>query len=193
MSDPQRITELLGAWSDGDGEAYASLMPLVYAELHRRAARFLRQERSDHTLQPTALVHEAYLRMLGQREMRLQDRAHFFALAARMMRRVLLDHARKRGTEKRGGRVVEISLEEAPEPSAEPGVDVLVLDDALTRLAAFDPQGASVVELRFFGGLSIEETAAVLGSSAATVTRRWRAARAWLYAELAGRAARPLA
>lgn len=191
MPNPGRVTELLQAWRQGQPEAEADLLPLIYDELRSRAARFLRRERPDHTLQPTALVHEAYMRLVGQRGVDWHDRAHFFAIAARMMRRVLLDHARKHGSEKRGGGQRPVTLDAAAlevtgEGPALPAADLVALDAALTALAGFDPERARVVELRFFGGLTLEEAAAVLGCSSATVMRQWRAARAWLYAELTG-------
>lgn len=185
MSSPEEVTRLLRAWRDGDAAALEALAPLVYAELRRLAEARMRRERPDHTLQATALVHEAFLRLTGSDAPAWEDRTHFFAVAARVMRRLLVDHARARGYAKRGGGVRRVSLDEAVELSEEPGEDLLALDAALTRLAALDPRQHQVVELRFFGGLSVEETAEVLGVSAVTVKRDWRAARAWLYAELA--------
>ncbi len=190
VPNPERVTELLQAWRTGDRQAEADLLPLIYDELRSRAARYLRRERPDHTLQPTALVHEAYMRLVDQRAVAWQDRTHFFAIAAKMMRRVLLDHARKHGSEKRGGGHRPLALEAAVEvaedlPALAPA-DLVALDAALTALAAFDPERARIVELRFFGGLTLDETAAVLGCSPATVMRQWRTARAWLYAELEG-------
>ncbi len=192
VPNPGRVTELLHAWRQGDPRAEADLLPLIYDELRSRAARYLRRERPDHTLQPTALVHEAYLRLIDQRAVAWHDRTHFFAIAAQMMRRVLLDHARKHGSEKRGGgmRPVPIDAAALEVPGELPALaqaDLVALDAALTALAAFDPERARVVELRFFGGLTLEETAAVLGCSTATVMRQWRTARSWLYAELTGR------
>jgi RNA polymerase sigma-70 factor (ECF subfamily) len=179
------VTTLLRAWSEGDIHARDRLMPLVYAELHRRAAACLRHERLDHTLQPTALVNEAYLRLVDQR-VRWQNRVQFLALAAQMMRRVLVDHARRRNMAKRSGRWVRVPL--AADVAAVPvrEVELLDLDAALTRLATFDPRRSRIAELRFFGGLSLEETGHVLGVSIATVEREWQAARAWLYARLTG-------
>lgn len=186
MSSPDEVTRLLRAWRSGDAGALDELAPLVYAELHRLAESRIRRERADHTLQATALVHEAYLRLAGTDAPDWQDRAHFFAVAARMMRRILVDHARARGGPRRGGTVRKVSLEEAAVLADDRTADILELDEALGRLAVFDPRQHQVVELRFFGGLSVEETAEVLGLSPITVKRDWRVARAWLYAELAG-------
>jgi RNA polymerase sigma factor (TIGR02999 family) len=180
------ITAALRAWKSGDDSAEAALVRLVYPELHQRAERILRYERPDHTLQPTALVNEAYLRLLDQHQVVWQDRLHFFSIAARLMRRVLLDHARKRKSAKRGGGQVLVPLELAGEIAAPATADLEALDQALERLAAFDPEGARLIELRFFAGLSVEETAEALGRSVSTVVRQWRAARAWLFGELAG-------
>jgi RNA polymerase sigma factor (TIGR02999 family) len=159
-------------------------MPLVYSELLRAARRYMRGERPDHTLQPTALVHEAYLRLVGQREIAWQNRAHFFGVAAQLMRRILVDHARARQAEKRGGDVGMVPLEEAMVFKEEGGPALLALDQALTRLNQFDPRQGRIVELRFFGGLTEEEIAAVLGVSARTIKRDWNVARAWLYNEI---------
>jgi RNA polymerase sigma factor (TIGR02999 family) len=178
------VTELLQAWGGGDLEARDRLMPLVYRELRRRAAAYLRRERRDLTLQPTALVHEAYLRLVDQRSVVWQNRAHFFAVASQMMRRILVDRARGRRMGKRSGRWARVTLEEGARVTHPSDVDVLDLDDALTRLAAFDPRKSQVAELRFFGGLSLEETGEALGVSLATVERDWQAARAWLYKTL---------
>jgi RNA polymerase sigma factor (TIGR02999 family) len=187
MSRPGKVTELLRAWRQGDRAAEADLLPLVYGELRARAARALGRERSDHTLQPTALVHEAYLRLVGQEQVDWQDRAHFFAIAAKLMRQILIDHARRHGSAKRGGGREPVSLEVVGEVAGQaPAADLLALDEALTRLARFDPAAAQVVELRYFGGLTVEETAGALGRSASTVVRQWRAARAWLWDELGG-------
>jgi RNA polymerase sigma factor (TIGR02999 family) len=185
---PPPITVALRAWKSGDDSAEAELVRLVYPELRQRAERILRSERPDHTLQPTALVNEAYLRLLDQHQVVWQDRLHFFSIAARLMRRVLLDHARKRKSAKRGGGQVLVPLELAGEvAAAAPAVaDLEALDQALERLAAFDPEGARLIELRFFAGLSVEETAEALGRSVSTVVRQWRSARAWLFGELAG-------
>jgi RNA polymerase sigma factor (TIGR02999 family) len=159
-------------------------MPLVYDELRRRAAAYLRREARDHTLQPTALVHEAYLRLVDQRRAIWQNRAQFFGVASQMMRRILVDRARARRMAKRSGRWARVTLDDAGKVARPVAVDVLDLDAALTRLSAFDPRKSQVAELRFFGGLSLEETGEVLGVSLATVERDWQAARAWLYKEL---------
>lgn len=179
------VTSLLVASSKGDQEALNQLLPLVYDELRRLADRYLHRERSDHTLQATALVHEAYLRLIDQR-VSWANRAHFFGVAAEMMRRILIDHARSRQAAKRGSGGIKISLDDVLELTDERAADLIALDDALKALAEFDPQKARVVELRFFGGLSIEETAAVMGLGTATITRQWRLAKAWLYHELSG-------
>ena len=182
---PETITELLQQWSDGNRDALDQLLPLVYDELHRQAARYLRRERPGHTLQTTALIHEAYLKLIGQREVRWQSRTHFFAIAAQLMRRILVDHARTKHREKRGGNDVRLTLDEAALVAGEEkSVDLLALDEALTRLAAFDEQQARVVELRYFSGLSLEETADALGVSRATAARDWSVAKAWLKREL---------
>lgn len=181
---PQDVTILLKAWSRGDKKALDRLMPLVYDELHRVAQGYMARERPDHTLQPTALVNEAYLRMVDVSGVDWKDRAHFFAVCARQMRRVLIDRARARASEKRGSGERGLSLEESLLPEAEQDADLVALDDALTRLAAIDPRKARVVELRFFSGLGIEETAAVLNVSPETVMRDWKMAKAWLYREM---------
>jgi RNA polymerase sigma-70 factor, ECF subfamily len=180
-TSPEDVTALLRAWGNGDREAGERLMPLIYRELRRQAARYLRRERKDHTLPATALVHEAYLRLVGE-PAPWANRAHFFGVAARVMRQVLVDHARRRGAAKRGAGLTRVAFEdvEAAAPAREREVDVVVLDRALEELAALDSGKARVVELRFFGGLSLEETAETLGVSASTVTREWRMARAWL-------------
>ena len=183
---PQPISQLLADWANRDPAARDRLVPIVYEELRRLAHHFMRGEREGHTLQTTALVNEAYLRLAGIDGLQWRDRAHFFAMAATLMRRVLVDHARQRGRDKRGAGVLVTSLDEhaiAPQPA----VDVLALDDALERLAAVDPQQGRVVELRFFAGLSVQETAEALGVSAATVKRDWATAKLWLYNELAPR------
>ena len=184
MSSPPRVTELLLAWSGGDQGAFDKLYPLIYDELRRLAAHYLRRERPGHTLQPTALVHEAYLRLIDQTRTRWQNRAHFFGAAAQMMRRILVDHARQHGAAKRGGGERRVTLAEGAAFAPERGVDLLALEDALNKLERVNPQKSRLVELRFFGGLSTEEAAEVLGVSAATVTREWRAAKAWLHREL---------
>jgi RNA polymerase sigma factor (TIGR02999 family) len=183
-SSQHEVTRLLVQLTDGDGAAMDELLPLVYAELRRLAASYLRRERSDHTLQPTALVHEAYLRMVDQTQVRWQNRAHFFGVAAQMMRRILVDHARSQHAEKRGGDAQKLSLDENIDVSGERAADLVALDEALSRLAEIDPQKSRVVELRFFGGLSVEETAEVLGVSAPTVKRHWRLAKAWLFGQV---------
>lgn len=183
---PENVTELLKAWGDGDREALDRLVPLVYAELRRRAAAQLARERGSHTLQPTALVHEAFLRLVDQHSARWENRAQFFGVAAQLMRRILVDHARARAAAKRGGGALSISLDEAGEGPASPEADVLHLHQALERLAVQDERQARVVELRYFGGLSTEEAAAVLAVSEITVKRDWAMAKAWLFRELSG-------
>jgi RNA polymerase sigma factor (TIGR02999 family) len=180
----QEITQLLLAWSDGDQGALARLTPLVYAELRRLARRYMGRESPGHTLQTTALVHEAWLRLIDQRRVRWQNRAHFFGISAQLMRRILVDMARSRNYLKRGGGARQVELEEPLVGSQERDADLSALDEALDALAAFDPRKARVIELRFFGGLSVEETAEVLKVSTDTVTRDWIAAKAWLYHEL---------
>jgi RNA polymerase sigma factor (TIGR02999 family) len=179
------ITQLLHRWGAGDDRALDELLPIVYQELQRIAARQLRRESPGHTLQTTGLVHEAYLRLVDQRDARWQNRAQFFGIAAQAMRRVLIDYARGKKAAKRGGDAVRITLTDASAPAEQPDADLLALDEALTRLAALDPQQAKVVELRYFTGLGIEETAQVLDISPATVKREWAMARAWLRRELA--------
>ena len=179
------VTELLTAWSDGDRDAQAELLPRVYEELRQIAARHLSRERPGHTLQATALVHEAFERLVDQDRVAWQGRAHFFAIAAQVMRRILVDHARKKSTAKRGGGVV-VALDPAVEPAAPSrDLDLIKLDDALERLATLAPEQAKIIELRYFGGLTIEETAAAVDSSPATVKRDWTVARAFLRRELA--------
>jgi RNA polymerase sigma-70 factor (ECF subfamily) len=177
---PQQVTRLLVAWSDGDGAARDELMPLVYEELRRLAHRCMSRERPGHTLQTSALVNEAYLRLVDQKNVRWQDRAHFFGIAARLMRQVLVDYARKRRYAKRGGEARRVPLDEALVVSEERADEVVALDDALKSLAEIDPRQSQIVELRFFGGLSIEETAEVLAVSPGTVMRDWTLAKAWL-------------
>ncbi len=180
----QEITQLLLAWNEGDEQALARLMPLVQDELHRLAHRYMAGERSGHPLQTTALINEAYLRLIDSSRVRWQNRSHFFAVSAQLMRRILVDVARARDKQKRGGDVIHVSLDEAMIVSREPGPDVIALDDALTTLATFDPRKSKVIELRFFGGLSVEETAEVLGVSPVTVMRDWGLAKIWLLREL---------
>jgi len=182
-SEPNEITQLLVASRAGDAEALNRLLPLVYDELRKLAGHYLRRERSDHTLQPTALVHEAYIRLIDQ-NVSWQNRAHFFGVAAQMMRRILVDYARGRLAAKRGSGGVKVSLDDALNLSDERAGDFVALDEALNRLAEFDPQKSRIVELRFFGGLSVEEAAEVLGIGTATVTRQWKMAKAWLYQQI---------
>ena len=183
-SDPGQVTQLLERWGRGDQSALDELTPLVYNELRNVADAYLRRERPDHTLQATALVNEAYLRLIGQKHGRWQGRKHFFGIAARLMRQVLVEHARKHKAEKRGGGRVAVTLEQFAEVSSTPDVDILAVHEALERLAVFDARQAQIVELRFFGGLSIDETAEILGVGHATVEREWTMARAWLRNEL---------
>jgi RNA polymerase sigma-70 factor (ECF subfamily) len=180
----QSISLLLRRWSDGDSGALEQLMPLVYGELRRMAQRYMRQQPSSHTLQATALIHEAYLRLAGQEDKRWENRAHFFGVAAQAMRHILVDYARARNTGKRGGEALTVSLEEAAIVSKERAAGLVALDDALAELARLSPRQGRVVELRYFGGLSVEETAEVLKVSVDTVTRDWRQAKAWLHREL---------
>ena len=182
-SHPESVTELLIDWSHGSRTALDKLIPLVYDELRRIAKRSQRRERPDHTFQATALVHEAYLKLIDQRQVHWQDRAHFFAVAAQVIRRILVDQARRRHAAKRGGGSAVPLTEVALAPEA-PEVDLVALDDVLQRLAVRDPRQSQIVELRFFGGLTIEETAEVLQISPATIKNEWRLARAWLYSEL---------
>jgi RNA polymerase sigma factor (TIGR02999 family) len=178
------VTALLKEWSGGDSNALERLMPVVYGELRKLAASYLRQERPDHTLQPTALVHEAYIRLTGQRDVAWQNRAHFFGIAARMMRRILVDHARKRQAAKRDAAAWRVITDIPDAPDHAP--ELLALDRALGHLEKLDPQQARVVELRFFAGLTVEETAEATGISPATVKRDWRTAKAWLRREIGG-------
>jgi RNA polymerase sigma-70 factor, ECF subfamily len=179
------ITGLLSRWANGEAEAFGALMPVVYDELRKLADHYLSKERADHTLQPTALVHEAYLRLSGIRNMELRNRAHFYGAAAQVMRRVLVDHARQRRALKRGGpSAVSVPFDEAIDTPIEAGVDLLALDEALAGLEQIAPARARVVELRYFGGLSVEETAEYLDVAPATVKRHWAFARAWLFSRL---------
>lgn len=191
MSDElqHEVTQILHEWSDGDKDAPARLMPLVYNELRRQARNYLAKERGSHTLQPTALVHEAYLRLVDQTRISWQNRAHFFGIAANMMRRVLVDHARAHASEKRGGAAVRLSIEDIQIPLEQRASDLIALDDALEKLAQFDARKAKIVELRFFGGLTDEEIAEVLEISSRTVLRDWKTARLWLYRELSAESA----
>ncbi len=184
VAELQDITAWLVRASEGDARAADELLPLVYGKLRALAAELMMQERIDHTLQPTALVHEAYLKLVDQTRARWEDRAHFFSVAAQALRRILVDHARGHAREKRGGLRTKLQLDEGLIAAYEQTIDVLALDDALGRLAAQDAQRARMVELRFFGGLTIDEAAAVLEVSTRTVERQWRYARAWLYREL---------
>lgn len=177
---PPDMTDLLRSWSKGDREAAEILAPVIYDRLRRLAARRLRSERKDHTLQPTDLVHEVYLRAFVQADISWKNRRHFFAVAARMMRRILVDHARKRRRSKRGAGAIRVDLGNLAELPSARTPDIIALDDALHDLSAIDPRKALIVELHFFGGLSVLETAEVLGCSGATVTRHWRMAKAWL-------------
>jgi len=177
-------TELLRAWSQGDESAREKLIPLLYGELHRLARRYMRQERPDHTLQATALVNEAYLRLINVNRVEWRNRTHFLALAAEMMRRILIESARSRHRQKRGGGAIRVSIDELGELPEPQGCNLVALSDALSELAMFDARMSQVVELRFFGGLSVEETADVLNVSPETVTRDWKTAKAWLVREL---------
>ena len=179
-----QVTQLLVRWRGGDSDALNKLLPLVYEELRHIADRYLRNERPGHTLQSTALVNEAYVRLVEQHVPQWQNRAHFFAVAAQLMRQILVDHARSHRASKRGGGLPKLALEEASQHSQAPDVDIVALDDALKSLSCMDPQQSKVVELKFFGGLSTEDTAEVLGISSSTVKREWITARAWLYREL---------
>ena len=183
---PKEITRLLVAWGDGDESALAELAPLVHSELHRLAHHYMGRERPGHTLQTSALVNEAYLRLIDWKDVRWQNRAHFFAMAAQIMRRVLVDVARTRRRAKRGQGQIHVSLSEAAHVAAGAGVDLVALDDALTALAAIDSRKSQVVEMRFFGGLSLEETAEALQVSRDTVKRDWKMAKLWLLRELGG-------
>ena len=183
---PPDLTQLLLAWSKGEQEALERLVPLVYGELRRMASRYMSRERADHPLQTTALVHEAYLRLLDSKQVRWQNRGHFFAVSAQLMRRILVDFARSRRTLKRGEGAPKVTLNEAIHGAAELSEDLVALDDALQALSAIDQRKAKVVELRFFGGLSVEETADALGVSADTVMRDWKLAKVWLLRELSG-------
>ena len=184
MTSPEVITQLLNDWNKGDQAALDQLMPLVYAELHRLAASYLARERSDHTLQPTALVNEAYLRLTDQNNIAWQNRAQFFGIAAQMMRRILVNHARDRHADKRGGHILRVSLDDAISFFAERDVNLVALDDALEELAKLDQRQSQIVEMRFFGGLTIEEVAAQLHTSPATVKREWTSAKLWLLREI---------
>jgi RNA polymerase sigma factor (TIGR02999 family) len=181
---PGEITELLLAWGEGDQNALASLTPLVYGELHRLARYYMSKERPGHTLQATALVNEAYVKLVDSSRVQWRNRAHFMAVAAQLMRRILVDFSRSRDSRKRGGDLREVTLDEGLVVSDAPESDLVALDDALSNLAKIDPRKAQVVEMRFFGGLSVDETAEVLGISNITVMRDWNTAKAWLFREL---------
>ncbi len=181
---PSNVTQLLLDWRNGDEQALDRLMPLVYEELRRMANRYLRNERRNHTLQTSALVHEAYLRLVDHENIAWQNRAHFFGVAAQAMRRILVDHARTRNYEKRGGAMRHVSLDEAASMVEERASELIALDEALRELAKIDPRKSRVVELRYFGGLSVEETAEALGVSAVTIMRDWNTAKAWLLREI---------
>jgi RNA polymerase sigma-70 factor, ECF subfamily len=184
MTENQDVTQLLSALARGEEEAASKLMPVVYAELRRLAGSYMRRERDDHTLQATALVHEAYLKLVEQRSVNWQSRAHFFGIAAQLMRRILVDHARGHLRQKRGGEQIHVPLDEAFVFAEQQADEVLAVDDSLEQLARIDPRQARVVELRFFGGLSVEEAADVLGVSPKTIKREWSVAKAWLTADL---------
>jgi RNA polymerase sigma factor (TIGR02999 family) len=184
-SAPADVTRLLLQWSSGQEQALERLVPQIHGELRKLAASYLRKERPDHTLQPTALVNEAFLKLIDQRSVKWQNRAHFFGIAAQAMRRILVDHARARLAGKRGGDMHKVPLDAGNLVGPAVDIDLLALDEALTRLAALDPQQSRIVELRFFGGLTMEETAEVMRISPATIGREWRIAKAWLSAELA--------
>jgi RNA polymerase sigma factor (TIGR02999 family) len=182
--DSEDITELLEAWGEGDEAAFERLVPLVYGELRRMARRHMYRESEGHLLQTTALVHEAYLKLVSQKNAKWQNRAHFFAVSSQQMRRILVDAARSKLRQKRGADAPVVSLEDAPELSVSRAAEFVALDDALQQLAQLDPRRARVVEMRYFGGMSMEETAAALKVSEETVARDWKAARAWLFTEL---------
>jgi RNA polymerase sigma factor (TIGR02999 family) len=181
---PKDVTQLLNAWRGGDQEALNRLIPLIHEELHRLAHIYMLRERQGHTLQTTALVNEAYIRLVDANRVPFQNRTHFFAISSNLMRRILVDFARARGYQKRGGDAVKVEFDDARIPAANRGADVVALDDALNALAAIDERGAKVVELRFFGGLSEEETAEALGISLRSVQRDWALAKAWLLREM---------
>lgn len=185
---PDQVTQLLVRWRGGDRQALDTLMPIVYGELRRMAHHYLQRERSDHTLQSTALVHEAYVRLVGQKVPEWQSRAHFFGVAARLMRQILVEYARGHQAAKRGGNACKVTLEEGSLMAQQADLDVVMLDDALQDLAKLDEQQSRIVELRFFAGLTIDDTSEVLGISAATVEREWSTARLWLHREISRRA-----
>ena len=183
---PNEITQMLIELTDGNQEVVNQILPHIYDELKRLASSYLRRERVDHTLQPTALVHEAYMKLIDQKRVQWQNRAHFFGIAAQVMRRILMDNARKHKADKRGGEAEKLPIEEEIlVVSHEKSAELIALDDALQTLAEIDEQKAKIVELRYFGGLSIEETAEVMGVSVPTINRQWRMAKAWLYSQIA--------
>jgi len=184
---PHEISQLLRSWSDGDDHAFEELLPLVYDELHRQAHRYLRREREGHTLQTTALIHEAYLNLIKQNGVNFQNREHFFAISANMMRRILVNYANARHRQKRGGKDENLELNDSILIATKSkDLDLLALDEALTRLSKMDEQQARIVELRYFGGLTIDETSEVMGIAPATIKRDWNMTKAWLYRELGG-------
>lgn len=185
-STEHNVTQLLHDWSNGEQQAFDELLPIIYNELHRLAHNYLNRERSDHTLQTTALVHEAYLKLIDQQSVDWQNRSHFFAIAAQAMRRILIDNARRHAASKRGNTPEKLSLDDVESISIGSNETLLALDDALKRLETIDSQQSRVIELRYFGGLTIEETAEVLNLSPATVKREWAMARAWLYKSITG-------
>jgi RNA polymerase sigma factor (TIGR02999 family) len=180
----KEITQLLSAWSNGDQKALDKLIPLVYEELHRLAARYMRRENPGHTLQTSALVNEAYIKLIGQKNVRWQNRAHFFGIAAQLMRRILVDHARTHGALKRGAGASKLPLDETAIVALDRSTDFILIDDALKNLAQIDPSKSRIVEMRFFGGLTTEEIAEVEKVSPSTIEREWRKAKAWLYREI---------
>jgi RNA polymerase sigma factor (TIGR02999 family) len=190
-ADTENVSQLLQEWSKGEQQALEELLPLIYNELRQLAHNFLYRERPGHTLQTTALVHEAYLKLIDQRDARWQNRSHFFAIAAQAMRRILIDSARRHAAMKRGGPQEKLSLDEVPNVSIEPNLKLLALDEALNALAEIDPEQSRIVELRYFGGLTIDETAEVMKTSPATVKREWAMARAWLHQALTSNGAAP--
>lgn len=183
-NEPDDVTELLGRWNKGDEEAQSKLVKLIYNDLHARAENYMRYERQDHTLQPTALINEVYLRLIKQKGIAWQNRSQFYGVIAQIMRRILVDHARNHYAAKRGGNAFKVSIDEVDNISGEKEVDLMILDDSLTRLAEMDLRQSQIVEMRFFGGLSVEETAEALGISTITVQREWRISKMWLYNEL---------
>ena len=186
VNSANQVTQLLVSWGNGDQQSLESLIPLVYDELRRQARRYLRRERPDHTLQSSALVHEVYVRLIDQRQANWHNRSQFFGVAAQLMRRILVDHARSRGTVKRGAGVTKLAIAEEVAAIEMQNVDLIALDSSLTKLEQIDPQQCRIVELRFFSGLSIEDTADALSISPATVKRDWAMAKAWLYREISG-------